>query len=89
MSFTEREESDAWREKYEALRPRRDALAAEFKQAYAAIPKIVDVLMRMRALKTEINKLHNERPINETLYLHSARTGSRDRREQHSTRWCW
>ena len=69
QEVTQREECDQWRERYDKLKPQRDALAAELKEAYAAIPQLVDVLKKVAALSSTINKLHNDRPHSENLYL--------------------
>jgi hypothetical protein len=68
---TAREEADEWRERYHQLRPQRDALSAELKEAYAAIPQLADVLQRIAALNVQIAALHRDRPDSESLYLHS------------------
>jgi hypothetical protein len=73
----EREQAVAWIERYNKLKPVRDQLAEEFAEAYAAAPQIADVLTRISELNGEIQRLHQDRPNNVTLYLHSAEAVAR------------
>jgi hypothetical protein len=73
----EREQADAWIERYNRLKPVRDQLAEEFAEAYAAAPQIADVLTRISELNGEIQRLHLDRPNNVNLYLHSAEAVAR------------
>jgi hypothetical protein len=59
-----------WREDYEALKIKRDELAAEFREIYpTCVSKIVDVLKRIAASEVELSQLHQVRPSGVSLHL--------------------
>ncbi len=66
----EREYRAKWYAEYEALKSKRDALAAEFREVYRHIEMIVvDLLTRMAANDTEISNLHGARSSGVKLHL--------------------
>jgi hypothetical protein len=59
-----------WREDYEALKIKRDELAAEFREIYpTCVSKIIDVLKRIAASEVELSHLHQARPSGVSLHL--------------------
>jgi len=68
-----------WRARYEALKPERDSLAAEFRDVYPEFEtKIIDLFARMAANDEEISRLHRERPAGVALQLLEAELVARD-----------
>lgn len=61
-----------WRADYEAVKPKRDALAEELKIYPAAVAKLVDLLGRVAANDAEIGELHRRRPAGISLHLDEA-----------------
>jgi hypothetical protein len=66
----EREHRAKWYGEYEALKPKRDALAAEFREVYTEFEaRVVDLLIRMAANDAEISDLHIARSAGVKLHL--------------------
>jgi hypothetical protein len=66
----EREHRAKWYAEYAALKAKRDALAAEFRDVYTELEtKVVDLLVRMAANDAEISNLHSARSSGVKLHL--------------------
>jgi hypothetical protein len=66
----ERERRAKWYADYEALKSRRDALAAEFREVYTEFEaRVVDLLTRTAANDAEISNLHSARSSGVKLHL--------------------
>jgi hypothetical protein len=59
-----------WRDDYEALKVKRDALAVELREVYPDFEtKIVDLFARIAANNEELSRLHQARPADVALHL--------------------
>jgi hypothetical protein len=66
----ERERRAKWYAEYEALKSKRDALAAEFREVYTEFEaRVVDLLIRMTANNGQISNLHLARSSGVKLHL--------------------
>jgi hypothetical protein len=66
----ERERRAKWYAEYDALKSKRDALAAEFREVYPEFEaRVVDLLIRMAANDAEISDLHLARSAGVKLHL--------------------
>jgi hypothetical protein len=66
----ERERRAKWYAEYEALKSKRDALAAEFREVYTEFEaRVVDLLIRMTANNAQISNLHLARSSGVKLHL--------------------
>jgi hypothetical protein len=66
----ERERRAKWYAEYEALKSKRDALAAEFREVYTEFEaRVVDLVIRMTANNAEISNLHLARSSGVKLHL--------------------
>jgi hypothetical protein len=66
----ERERRAKWYAEYEALKSKRDALAAEFREVYTEFEaRVVDLLIRMMTNNAEISNLHLARSSEVKLHL--------------------
>jgi hypothetical protein len=73
------EYSQQWRASYDALKPRRDALAAEFRELYPEVEaKFVDLFKRIAINDAQINALHQDRPAGVALHLLGAELTARN-----------
>jgi hypothetical protein len=68
-----------WRADYEALKVKRDALAAEFRGVYPrAVAEIVSLFARIAANDEELSQLHRARPAGVPLHLRNAEQEARN-----------
>jgi hypothetical protein len=71
------ERHDQWLADYQALKPERDAIAAELKEAWAA-HRMAMALAACEACKVKISELHQRRPAGEKLHLDEPELIARD-----------
>ena len=68
-----------WSADYEALKVKRDALAAELGQVYPkVVSQLVDLFGRLATNDAEISRLHQARPSGAGLHLHGAELVARN-----------